>query len=586
MDLKVRIVRIEEQEKQLKSLASKIEQIKYQFMSISNNLDYDIKCKDTISSDIQYVLSNVSKLEEKVFNAGAFIGIAGNKYEQAENKVKALANSFNEINKPQRTYVPNIINNDSSPTAYVMVGLKKVGNVHLVNGTTTGNMTDIIEGLGGSVVWNETTRTATVEINGRTITYNLNDIKNGIGYASDGTRFFIENGKIQVGIRQVSEKAGANVNWHRDDNSGIVVDVDYTHAKVSVTTPVIKDNGQKGEIWTTDDIIIFEKDGVQAHVRYPIGENKTATAWIDMDKLIVQMIEYSFKEELKLFPESYRQELIELHKQHPEWRFYAENIDADFNQLIDAEMKNGHVCTPQSKYGYTPKWRDPKYKYDSGYYAASREATAYFIDPRNFISEKQIFQFFSAKYDKNTQNKESVQKVLGEMNALSNKADVFIKAGGKEVSAVFLASKAMIESGAGKSTLATGKVKGYEGWYNMYGIGAYDGNAGIAGAKKAKSYGWDTQDKAIIGGGNWIHDKYVSQGQDTLYKMKWNAEKYAEKGIVTHQYATHIKDAYNKADRFAKGLKDIDAPYVFRIPVYKNMTEEAAQEPTEAKKKQ
>lgn len=35
----------------------------------------------------------------------------------------------------------------------------------------------------------------------------------------------------------------------------------------------------------------------------------------------------------------------------------------------------------------------------------------------------------------------------------------------------------------------------------MYGIGAYDGNAGVAGAKIAQRNKWVTQDKAIVGGG-------------------------------------------------------------------------------------
>ncbi|MNJ61296.1 Bifunctional autolysin precursor [compost metagenome] len=116
----------------------------------------------------------------------------------------------------------------------------------------------------------------------------------------------------------------------------------------------------------------------------------------------------------------------------------------------------------------------------------------------------------------------------------------------------------------------------------MYGIGAFDGNAGVAGAKKAKSMGWHTQDKAIIGGGNWIYDNYVNVGQDTLYKMKWNVEGFEKKGTISHQYATHIKDSFIKASNFAKGLKNVDAPLVFRIPVYNNMPSKLSEEPKTA----
>lgn len=294
--------------------------------------------------------------------------------------------------------------------------------------------------------------------------------------------------------------------------------------------------------------------------------------------------DYDFKKELSNFPESYRPMLEKLHRQHPTWRFYADRINADFKKLVAAEIKSGHVCTIEEKYGYEGKWRDPKFNYDKGYFAASEKAVAYFIDPRNFINETQIFQFLSAKYDKNTQNLDAVNSVIRK-SKLSNKGNAFLQAGGDKVSAVFLAAKSSVETDRGRSKLATGNVPGYNGWYNMYGIGANDGNAGSGGAKKAKSEGWNTQDKAIIGGGNWINKNYVNSGQDALYKMKWNIEGFAKNGSINHQYATHIKDAYNKAANFAKGLKETEAPLVFRIPVYQEMPNNLSAEPRAAQSK-
>ncbi|GIO85893.1 hypothetical protein J25TS5_28250 [Paenibacillus faecis] len=293
---------------------------------------------------------------------------------------------------------------------------------------------------------------------------------------------------------------------------------------------------------------------------------------------------YSFEKELAKFPESYRPMLQKLHKQHPTWRFYADMIKADFNSLVDAEWKSEKICTMEENFGYVGKWRNPKFKYDKGYFAASKQGVAYFIDPRNFIDETQIFQFLSAKYDKNTQNLSAVEDVL-KKGRLSGKSSVFVQAGGDKVSAVFLAAKSTVETNKGNSKLAKGSVTGYQGWYNMYGIGATDGDALAQGAKTAKKQGWDTQDKAIIGGGNWIYKHYVSIGQDTLYKMKWNIEAYAKNGTITHQYATHIKDAYNKAYNFAQGVKEIDAPLVFRIPVYQNMPSQISAMPKSAQAK-
>ncbi|OMF49768.1 MULTISPECIES: glucosaminidase domain-containing protein [Paenibacillus] len=287
----------------------------------------------------------------------------------------------------------------------------------------------------------------------------------------------------------------------------------------------------------------------------------------------------SFEAELAKFPESYRSALLKLHKQHPSWRFIAEETNVDFNSFLKAEMKNGLVCTEVSKYGYSPPWRDSKLKYDNDYNAASPKAVSYFLDPRNFLTESRVFQFLSGKYDKSTQNKEAVNKVLSK--SLANKGDVFLKAGGNEASAVFLAAKAMVESGGGTSTLGRGQVPGYMGWYNMYGIGANDGNARIKGAKKAKSENWNSVDSAIIGGGKWINENYIQKGQDTLYSLKWNVNSFKKNGTISKQYATNIMDAYTKADRFSKGLKTVDAPLSFRIPIYKNMLDTAFPEPTQ-----
>ncbi|WP_373231862.1 hypothetical protein [Cohnella sp.] len=95
------------------------------------------------------------------------------------------------------------------------------------------------------------------------------------------------------------------------------------------------------------------------------------------------------------------------------------------------------------------------------------------------------------------------------------------------MNAVFLAAKAKVESGGGTSDLAIGEVEGYTGWYNMYGLGANDGaQSHKNGAKFAKDHGWNTVDKAIIGGAQIIYDRYVNNGKDTLYTMKWAVAKY------------------------------------------------------------
>ncbi|TBL71228.1 RHS repeat-associated core domain-containing protein [Paenibacillus thalictri] len=98
-----------------------------------------------------------------------------------------------------------------STPANITVGGEQIGNARVENGVSTGNLTDIAKGLGGSVQWNENTRTATLALGNQIVTYNLNDMVHGQGVASDGTMFRISNdNKLQVSVRDVATTANAS----------------------------------------------------------------------------------------------------------------------------------------------------------------------------------------------------------------------------------------------------------------------------------------------------------------------------------------------------------------------------------------
>lgn len=154
----------------------------------------------------------------------------------------------------------------------------------------------------------------------------------------------------------------------------------------------------------------------------------------------------------------------------------------------------------------------------------------------------------------------------------------------RQVSAFFLAAKSMIETSNGSSELARGKVSGYEGYYNMYGINCEDGpDSTEKGAKYAKENGWDTQEKEIKGGADWIIENYIIPKQDSLYFFKWNIQNIINNKDIAlnakvefdlHQYATNIADAYVKGSRLASLIidsKTINDTYSFSIPVFENM---------------
>ena len=59
-----------------------------------------------------------------------------------------------------------------------------------------------------------------------------------------------------------------------------------------------------------------------------------------------------------------------------------------------------------------------------------------------------------------------------------------------------------------------------------------DKNALYGGIKYAQQAGWNTPEKAILGGAQFIANNYIKSGQNTLYKMRFNPQN---PGV--HQYA-------------------------------------------------
>ncbi|MGG0409207.1 SH3 domain-containing protein [Peribacillus simplex] len=190
--------------------------------------------------------------------------------------------------------------------------------------------------------------------------------------------------------------------------------------------------------------------------------------------------------------------------------------------------------------------------YNKTWVNASPEDIEYNLNPNNFVNDPvNSFQFVKLSQVTNMNVSEVNNRILSGKGILQGQAATFTAAAEKYgVNEIYLISHALLETGNGTSPLATGvKVNG-KTVYNMYGVGAFDGTALSSGAQYAYNAGWFTPEAAIIGGAEFIAKGYISAGQDTLYKMRWNpiaAEKY---GYASHQYATDIGWA-------AKQLKQI-----------------------------
>ena len=313
------------------------------------------------------------------------------------------------------------------------------------------------------------------------------------------------------------------------------------------------------------------------------------------------------------FPESYWDGLKLLHAMYPEWVFRADHNGFDWDYAVDQESKIGNSLV-QSTSKSSWKSTDPKaYNWDTGVWAtydsggwvaASREIVAYYMDPRNFLSQNSIFQFLLQSFDAKVQNVAGVERLVDGtfLDATVTDTDgkkiyypqVIFDAGKKAgVNPYVLAAMIVQEQGTkGESHSVSGKHPQYPGYFNFYNIGAYAtatntaitngliyAKGGASGQGTSNGRPWNSRVKAITGGAQFYADGYVSAGQDTLYLKRFNAQG---DNPFTHRYMTSVWGASSEGLSLARGYSEElrQAPLVFSIPVYDDMPSSPCAQPT------
>lgn len=301
------------------------------------------------------------------------------------------------------------------------------------------------------------------------------------------------------------------------------------------------------------------------------------------------------------FPDSYLDDLVKLHFEHPTWQFVPFNTNLDWNTVIENESVAGRNLVwysygegYRSKESYSYNYATDEYYRHSkeiNWWYASPEAIAYYMDPRNYLNSKNIFTFESLSYESSFQNSGIVDKILGNsfMPNLYKKyssnpyTDAFIEAAGTyNVSPIHLASRILQEQGINGSSTGLGTYKGYENIFNFYNIKAVGNDPSVAllwakgGASGTlTSYGrpWDSPYKSIIGGAKFLSEDYISIGQNTLYFEKFDVSR--SNGHYTHQYMQNLTAPLTEGVTTYSSYSSIngllDEALVFIIPVYNNM---------------
>lgn len=290
----------------------------------------------------------------------------------------------------------------------------------------------------------------------------------------------------------------------------------------------------------------------------------------------------------------YEEVLSKLAKEHPNWTFNLYETGLDWETVINSEYQ-GHGGSPKN---LVPKsYSDPwvcsicgRKLQDSGsWVCASRGAIEHIMDPRNSITNANIFQYLVLSNDKNITKKQvsemaskvsylNDQKIVDAIYEVANNPDY-------NINPFYIIGKILQEQGSGASALCSGKgYKGkYVGYYNLFNVGATgkgtEEEVILNGLEYAKKQGWDTPQKSIMGGIGLIRS-YIKRGQDTLYYQKFNVvtEKYYQ-----NQYAQNIFDAQSIGQilkGYYKNANLIESTFTFEIPLYKNMPKTAVNSPT------
>jgi len=293
----------------------------------------------------------------------------------------------------------------------------------------------------------------------------------------------------------------------------------------------------------------------------------------------------------KGFDESYIPYLTYLHNKYPNWEFKAKKIEDSFAVAVSSEEGKNYMQTTNDNYRTSSTPAE-----GSTWFKANSAVIAFYMDPRNWLSEKRIFMF--EKLDYTTELKEDyptlVKTIFGSGKLSSDTyTSPMIKAGETySVSPLAIATRIRLEVGANGSDSCNGteftwKGTTYSGFYNFFNIGAYEDTIDgieVNSVKRGLLYAaklidrdgekWDNIETSILEGSKLLANGYINKGQGTLYYQKFNVSPDAYFNNYTHQYMTNIQAPATEGNQTYNSYSDgeiLSEKIIFEIPVYKNM---------------
>lgn len=307
----------------------------------------------------------------------------------------------------------------------------------------------------------------------------------------------------------------------------------------------------------------------------------------------------------------YKELIDKLKKEHPKWNFVMFYTGLDWNQVIKNETSayHGRNVVPSYK---SSAWKcsvcGEKPHGGNSWRCASEAAVSYYMDPRNWLNETNIFQFENLAYNGEIQTVEGVQKIISGIKYMQGDKVTYTKTNGTKatlnksyaqvimdaakeanISPYHLASRIRQEQGAGSTpgSTATGTYTGYVGYYNFLNIkasGATDSEVIRNGLEHAKKNGWTDPEISIKAGAKVLAKNYINDGQDTLYLQKFDVDS-SDGTLYYFQYMQNVSAALTEGQSVKSAYKDLgilDSSIEFIIPVYENMPETPCKEPVDS----
>lgn len=282
----------------------------------------------------------------------------------------------------------------------------------------------------------------------------------------------------------------------------------------------------------------------------------------------------------------YKELIDELQENHPNWKFTLFYTKLDWEEVIKNEGHSDNRTNPLNLIPdsdeYPEDWKceiDKDKTFDNGtWLCASDKAIMHQMDPRNIINEEKIFQFKELNYTENAYSVDGMNIITqGTFLEGENIAKTLIQAGeNANVDPYFIASRLIQEQGRKGTVLSKGYE--YEGTilYNPFNVNA-SGNSSKEiinnAAEYAKNNGWDTLEKGLLGGIEFVKEGYIGKGQNTLYLQKFDVVNQDQE-LYTHQYMQNLLAPESEAENMMNIYKEADSinkEFNFIIPLYENM---------------